>query len=192
MKKLITIKKLLLAFTFIFICNSMFSQTVIDNENFEGGVFAGTIWNDGGSDCRIINGVPPNSNYALELTDNSGSGSSAYTSALDLSTYTSVSVTFDFQTSGFVGTDDFYLEYSINGGTTYIKIGDYNIDASGTQFTDGTQYLAENITDGFPKRNLTNYSNKEKISERKKKRDNLKTITEKTESCFVFVLESIS
>ncbi len=139
------IRLTMLFFGLIF-TSSIYSQTVIDNENFEGGVFAGTIWNDGGSDCRIINSVPPNSNYALELTDNSGTGSSSYTNALDLSAYTSVDITFDFQTSGFTGTDDFYVEYSIDGGTNYIKIGDYNIDAIGTQFTNTTQYLAENVT----------------------------------------------
>lgn len=140
------IKKLLLILLVLFSYDSL-AQITIDFEDFESGTFDGTIWNDGGSDCQIINSVPPNNSYSVELTDGANDPKhTTYSDELNLTAYYAIDITFDFQTSGYINNDDFYLEYSTDG-SNWEKIGDFNLTATGTkQFVNGTQYLAEKVS----------------------------------------------
>ena len=65
-------KSTFLIIALLFSIITIAQTTTIDFENFEGGSFNSIIWNDGGNDCSLQNNVPPNNNYAIELTDGSG------------------------------------------------------------------------------------------------------------------------
>jgi hypothetical protein len=139
------IKKITLI-ALLFVTAISFAQTLINFEDFESGTFG--AYNDGGTYCELLNSAPPNNDYAVKLTGGASSvNNTVYSNSYDLSTYTSVDITFDYQTSGYSGTDDFYLQYSTNGSTwTKVPSNGFNIDASGVQFTDNTQYLAQKVT----------------------------------------------
>jgi hypothetical protein len=109
----------------------------INSNNFEGGL---GIWNDGGVDAAIIS----NSSYAssgsfsMQLRDNSGVASSMTTDAIDLSGYSELTVSFSFVTVSFENNEDFFLEYSLDGGV-YSILASYqqgNNTQNGVAYTD--------------------------------------------------------
>lgn len=121
-----------------------FSQTTINSESFEGGSFG--IWNDGGTHCELINSVPPNGNYSVKLTGGaSDTNHTVYSNQIDLSGYGSVDISFDFQTIGYSGSDDFYLEYNL--GSSWIKFptNGFNIDTS-VLFINNTNYTQQKVS----------------------------------------------
>jgi hypothetical protein len=139
------IKKITLL-AMLLITTAFFSQTTINSEDFEGGNF-GTIWNDGGANCTLESNALPNNNYAVKLTGGASNvAHTVYSDPLDLSAYTSVDIYFDFQTTGYAGDDDFYLEYSTNG-TTWIKVPSdgFNIDDP-VVFTNNTKYTQQKVS----------------------------------------------
>lgn len=111
-----------------------FSQVIIDFEDFETGW---GIWNDGGNDCRRDTPYVPNNNYAIQLRDNSGVASSMTTNDIDITPYTSIDFTFDFEAVSMENGEDFWIQYSSNGGASYTTIATYT---SGTNFNNNTTY----------------------------------------------------
>ena len=115
-----------------------YSQTQIDSEDFESGSFSGTIWNDGGSKCKIKDDYKMSGEYCIELKDDDSS-SNSYTDNIDLSTYTSVTIEFDFKTKKYDSGEEFFIEFSDDGGSSWhsTKILAY---ANGTDFSNDITY----------------------------------------------------
>jgi len=102
------------------------------------------IWNDGGSDAYRLyeaNSVLPGS-YCARLRDNSGVSSSIYTNNLNLGGHSSVNIQFQYLAESMEHGEDFFLEYSSNGGSTYEKIETYT---RGVHFNNGEK-KSENVT----------------------------------------------
>ncbi|AUP81573.1 hypothetical protein C1H87_08380 [Flavivirga eckloniae] len=111
--------------------------TVFDTNDFESGW---GIWNDGGSDARRSSKDFYYANtgiYTVRLRDNSGQASSIYTDDLDLSAYSSLDVSFSFTALSMEYNEDFFLEVSTDGGSSYSIIEEWN---SGTEFVNNTRY----------------------------------------------------
>ncbi|MFD2824543.1 choice-of-anchor D domain-containing protein, partial [Lacinutrix iliipiscaria] len=121
----------------LLISMSGFAQVTIDSEDFESGM---GIWNDGGSDCWLDNTNPMNGGTALRLRDNSAS-SIATTDDLDFTSYTSVSITFDYEGEGMETGEDFWLRYY--NGSSWTTIATY---VSGTDFSNGTTESSITVT----------------------------------------------
>ena len=119
---------------------SIQSQTVLDSENFESGW---GIWNDGGSNCHLNSSSILSGTYSANLEDNNGSASSMYTNNINLSTYSSVTISFDFRTSGFNNGHDFFIEFSNDGGSTWNSTPVLQY-LRGTDFNNSTTYT--NVT----------------------------------------------
>ena len=110
--------------------------TELDNNDFENGW---SIWNDGGSDAyRYYSYYFANSgNYSIRLRDNSGIYSSIFTDALDLSAYESLDISFSFMAYSMEYNEDFFLEISTDGGSSFTIVKEWN---SGLEFINGTRY----------------------------------------------------
>ncbi len=118
---------------------------VFDEENFESGW---GIWNDGGSDARRnVNDAPyaNSGSRCIRLRDNSGSVSSMYTDALDMSAITSVDVSFSYIANSMENNEDFFLEFSTDNGTSYAVVGRW---IRGRDFDNGTRYNETVTIDG--------------------------------------------
>ena len=95
-------------------------------------------WSDGGSDCYRYSG--PRSwegSYSIRIRDNSGTASSMTSPVLDLSSYSSVDVSFYFYPNSMENGEDFWLRY--NDGSGWQTVATY---ASGTDFTNNSFYTA--------------------------------------------------
>ena len=112
------------------------TYVTIDNNDFEGGW---GIWNDGGSDvARVSNAAYANSGtYFLQLRDNSGVGSSSTTDNLDLSSYSELTINFSYYPRSMENGEDFWLQISTDGGSTFTTIGDWN---QGDEFVNDQRY----------------------------------------------------
>ena len=127
---------LFIALLFITI-STTYSQTTIDFENFESGSFTGTIWNDGGTDCILTNGgAPLNGTWSVDLQDNT-STSLITTDDIDTTSYTSIDFTFDYEALSMESAEDFWIQYSDDGGSSFTTIASY---AEGTDFSNSTAY----------------------------------------------------
>ncbi len=104
------------------------TYTTIDDEDFEAGW---GIWNDGGSDCRRSSNDSPYANsgiYCIRLRDNT-STSVMTTDNLDLSAYDELSVDFSYYVRSFDNSnEDFWLQVSTNGGSTYTTVEEWNLN----------------------------------------------------------------
>jgi hypothetical protein len=111
------------------------TEVTIDSNNFEGGW---GIWNDGGSDCRRSSNdqAYANGTYCVRLRDNTSS-STMTTDNLNLSTFEEVTIDFSFYPRSMENNEDFWLQYSSNGGASYQTLIGW---VSGTDFTNGTRY----------------------------------------------------
>ncbi len=111
-------------------------------EDFENGW---GIWKDGGEDADR-NYEPGQgagaSNYCVRLRDNSLIESSIYTYNLPFEGYTSVKVDFEFIALSMESGEGFYLEYSPNGGNTWVIINRWT---SGEDFINHKFYTV-NVT----------------------------------------------
>jgi hypothetical protein len=127
---------LFIALLFITI-STTYSQTTIDFENFESGSFTGTIWNDGGTDCILTNGgAPLNGTWSVDLQDNT-STSLITTDDIDTTSYTSIDFTFDYEALSMESAEDFWIQYSDDGGSSFTTIASY---AEGIDFSNSTAY----------------------------------------------------
>ncbi|MEP4782863.1 MAG: HYR domain-containing protein [Algibacter sp.] len=115
---------------------------LINENNFDS---SWGIWNDGGADCRrnskdaaFANG---GTGRSVRLRDNT-STSVTTTDALDLSTYTEITVDFNFIADQVESGEDFWLQISTDGGGTYQTVGDWDAN---DEFVNGTRYF-ESVT----------------------------------------------
>ncbi|GAA3575791.1 LamG-like jellyroll fold domain-containing protein [Snuella lapsa] len=112
------------------------------SDDFEGGF---GNWNDGGSDA-VTSATNGTSNSAsIKLRDNSGSDSSMYTDALNLSGVDEVTFNFSYYPVGMENNEDFMLEISTNGGSVFTTLQTW---ASGTDFNNNTNYTESIIVPG--------------------------------------------
>src|SRR5687767_9829111 len=104
------------------------------------------IWNKGGNDCSRVYS-PQHSyagNYSVRIQDNSGAQSSMYTDNINLAGLNNVSVTFFFKAVGMEVNEDFFLEYSTNGGGSYTVVDSWSM---GTDFqNNAVQYRIVPVT----------------------------------------------
>lgn len=123
------------------------SYAVIDDENFESGW---GIWNDGGSDCRrsINDQAYANSgSYCVRLRDNTSS-SVMTTDLLDLTGYDELTIDFSYYVRSFEGTEDFWLQISTNGGSSYTTVEDWvrTVDFNNNERKSGSVVIAGPFT----------------------------------------------
>ncbi|MEM8527950.1 MAG: S8/S53 family peptidase [Bacteroidota bacterium] len=123
------------------------NYVTVDSENFDSGW---GIWNDGGVDCfRLNNTTYSNSgNYSIRLRDNSGSASAMTTDVLNLSAYNRVKIDFTYITNSMDNAnEDFFLEVSTNGGSSYQLLEEWNL---GDEFQNNQrEFDSVIITGGF-------------------------------------------
>lgn len=99
------------------------------------------IWTDGGTDCaRVNNSTYANSvPYSIQLRDNTTT-SFMTTSSQNCANYTEMKVSFSYVAVSFDNAnEDFWLQISTNGGSTYTTVADYNYSV---QFTNGVRQNA--------------------------------------------------
>ncbi len=107
----------------------------LNSEGFESGF---GIWNDGGSDCYRSNSNPNTGFVSLALRDNS-STSVLTTDNLDLTAYSELTVDFSyFPVSMDNANEDFWLQISTNGGSTYTTVEEWN---QGDEFQNNQRYF---------------------------------------------------
>ncbi len=111
------------------------TEVIVDSNNFESGW---GIWNDGGSDCRRSSNdqAYANGTYCVRLRDNTSS-STMTTDNLNLSTFEEVTIDFSFYPLSMENGEDFWLQYSSNGGASYQTLIGW---VSGSDFSNGTRY----------------------------------------------------
>ncbi len=106
----------------------------INSQNFDSGM---GIWVDGGTDCARSTSYPNSGRYSLQLRDNTTT-SLTTTGTLDLSGYSEITVSFSYYPVSFdSSTEDFWLQISTNGGTTYTTVEEWNFDG---EFVNGRRY----------------------------------------------------
>lgn len=103
---------------------------VIMYDDFEAGM---GNWNSGGSDAIRYDSNPNSGSYALRIRDNSGVGSSAFTNILNVSSYAAITVRFSFLAVSMESSENFYLEVSNNGGSSFAIVEEW---VSGTDFSN--------------------------------------------------------
>jgi len=125
-------------------CPTGCTYTTINNNNFESSL---GIWTLGGTDARrnsaddaFANGV-----FCVRLRDNT-STSVVSTSSLNLSAYNRVKIDFSYIVSSFDNVnEDFWLQVSTNGGSTYSTVVTWNFS---DEFVNGTRYNPSVILTG--------------------------------------------
>ncbi len=111
------------------------TNVTVDSENFESGW---GIWNDGGSDSYRNNFATyaSSGNYTIRLRDNTSS-SVMTTDNLNLSSFEELTVDFHYYPVGMETGEDFWLQVSTDGGSSYTTIETW---ARGTDFNNNTSY----------------------------------------------------
>ncbi len=138
-------------FLCVIISFTSYAQTEIDSENFESGSFPFTMWNDGGAECRVNSKSRLSGVYSLVLRGNTSS-SNTYTNSINLSSYESITIEFDFKTRNYDSGEDFFIEFSNDGGSTwhntpvlhYVHNTDFNNNIDYTNVT--VTVLSSNYT----------------------------------------------
>ena len=115
----------------------------INSNNFDTNI---GIWVDGGTDClRTNNATYANSPaYSMQLRDNTTTSVMSTTNQ-NFTSYEELTVFFAFYAVSFEAGEDFWVQISTNGGSTYTTIGDFN---AGTQFTNGVHKTASVVIPG--------------------------------------------
>ncbi len=107
--------------------------TELSNTTFEGGNWG--VFNDGGSDCRLVSNASyaHGGSYSAELRDNSGVASSAYSDAFSLSGYSELEIDFWYKPLSMENGENFFVE--LYNGSSWVVVGNY---ISGTHFSNNT------------------------------------------------------
>ncbi len=104
-------------------------------------------WNDGGSDCSRRSRYPNTGSYSIRIRDNSGNSSSMISDVLDLSNYSTIKFEFSFYPVSMEVNEDFMLELSTDGGSSYSVVQSWVRD---TDFDNKTRYdESVDITSSF-------------------------------------------
>ena len=111
----------------------------ISEVNFESGY---DIWNDGGFDCGLIinNSFSNSGSSSIRLRDNSGASSSMFTDNLNMNAASEAVISFSFLPESFERGEDFFLEVSTNGGSSFTIVQDWVVDED---FTNGQRQQAQ-------------------------------------------------
>jgi beta-glucanase (GH16 family) len=105
--------------------------TELTNDDFESGL---GNWVDGGPDASL-SATHAIGTQCLNLQDDSGDASSAWlSSSLELQAYARLKVEFTYVTVDFSGTENFLVEFSEDGGSSWDVAGDF---VHGTDFSNG-------------------------------------------------------
>ena len=118
-------------------CGGGCSYTNLNSETFESGW---GIWIDGGTDCaRVSSTTYANSGaYSIRLRDNT-STSVMSTGNLNLAGYDELTVDFSYvPVSMDNSSEDFWLQISTNGGSTYTTIEEWNLN---DEFVNNVRYF---------------------------------------------------
>lgn len=109
--------------------------TTHDYEHFESNF---GDWNSGGNDCsRVYAPQYANAgNYCVRLQDNTNSTSSMFSDNFNLAGLNNISVSFSFIAVSMEVNEDFFLEVSTNGGSSYSI---YKTWISGTDFQNNSR-----------------------------------------------------
>jgi hypothetical protein len=110
----------------------------ISNEDFESGW---GIWNDGGNDAWRTTQDAEWANsgvYCIRLQDDSDN-SVMTTDPMDWSQYTEAEISFSYYVRNFDGAEDFWLQFSDDGGATYVTVEDWVL---GTDFLNNERKFA--------------------------------------------------
>lgn len=116
----------------------------IDSEGFELGW---GIWNDGGSDCRRSandQNYATTGTYCVRIRDNT-STSTTTTDNLDLSNYSEITVDFAYKARSMENGEDFWLQVSTNGGSSFTTVGDWT---RGVDFENNTANTGQVVITG--------------------------------------------
>ena len=95
-------------------------------------------WSDGGSDARLSSQWAVDS-QCFAIQDNSSSSEVELSSALDLTGYTQLEIDFSYVVTSFENTEDFWLRYSSDGGSSWVTIKAFVNDVDFVD--DGTRYF---------------------------------------------------
>lgn len=119
------------------------SYVTINSNNFEPGF---GIWTDGGTDCvRTNNATYANSpTYSILLRDNTNTSVMSTTNQ-NWTSYDELTVDFSYYALSFENGEDFWVQISTNGGSTYTTVGDFN---AGTEFTNGVRTAGQVVIAG--------------------------------------------
>jgi hypothetical protein len=116
-------------------CNDGGDTDIVFAHYFESGWDG---WEDGGSDCYRYTGPRSYEGaYSIRLRDNSGTASAMTSSAYDLSSYSSVELTFYFFPNSMEYGEDFWLRYY--DGNTWQTVATFT---SGINFQNNSFYVA--------------------------------------------------
>ncbi len=117
------------------------SCSLFDSEDYEQSI---GIWNDGGTDCQRISNTTyaTSGSYSIRIRDNSGAQSSVYSDNINASTAQSIEVTFSFKANSMETNEDFLLELSSDGGSTYSLVKDWK---SGSDFSNNITYTVTTV-----------------------------------------------
>lgn len=114
------------------------TDVTVNSHGFESGW---GIWNDGGSDCRRNSSDANYSysgSYSARLRDNTSS-SVTTTDNLNLSAFEDVTIDFFFYARSMESGEDFWVQYSTNGGSSYTTVASYS---RGVSFENNSFYSA--------------------------------------------------
>ena len=119
------------------------SYVSIDFNNFDGGW---GIWNDGGSDAGIYSSsYAYSAPYCARLRDNTSS-SVITTDNLNLSGYDELTVNFTYVAVSMDNSnEDFWLQISTNGGSTYTTVEEWNLN---DEFVNNARYFESVVISG--------------------------------------------
>ena len=123
-------------------CGGCTYQT-LDFNNFE---TTWGIWNDGGSDAGVFStSYAYSGSNAVRLRDNSSS-SVITTDNLNLASYDELTVNFTYVASSMDNsTEDFWLQVSTNGGSSYTTVEEWNL---GDEFQNEVRYFESVVITG--------------------------------------------
>ena len=109
----------------VILCSTSSHAQYANTEGFETGW---GIWNDGGTDAHRYQGDKNlTGNFSIRLRDNSNRSSSVYTDQLPLQGLTTATISFQFVAESFEANEDFFLEYSADGGSTFQTIRNFRV-----------------------------------------------------------------
>ncbi|MEO0470290.1 MAG: PKD domain-containing protein, partial [Bacteroidota bacterium] len=119
------------------------TENVINSEDFESGP---GIWIDGGDDARRLDNASyaSSGNFSFELRDNTAT-SVMTTGDLDLSTAQTLKVDFTYFIRSMENNEDFWLQISTDGGTTFTTVEDW---VAGTDFSNGDRTTESVLING--------------------------------------------
>ena len=121
--------------------------TLISFEDFENPSNIGPDWNDGGSGADIWDGNEYRGTYSADIVGTGGASGSIFTDNMNLTSYDEIIVSFYYSSNGYENGDDFFLQISSNGGSSYSNVEEYDY---GEEWHNDYVYTARTLTISGP------------------------------------------